>query len=105
MANPNPSPATRFKKGYDARRYIKQADPFRAAIQKYAEAHPEDVDDVVRVAWARARAGSAADRQWLADRGFDKAINRSESGQPGEFDKLDIRFEVIDGRDDGQAAG
>jgi hypothetical protein len=92
MANPNPSPATRFKKGHPGGTGRKP-DPWKAAIN--AVVTEEDRQKIIAVAMSQAKAGDAVARAWLADREGGKAVAREERGEAGEFDRLQVRLKVV----------
>ena len=82
MANPNPSPSTRFKPGNKLGG--RRPQPFAKAIAEVVT--EEEARAIVRAAVELAKAGDARARQWLADRADGKAVARVEQGEPGDFD-------------------
>jgi hypothetical protein len=83
MANPNPSPRTRWKKGQSGNPGGRRTQPLTTALR--AKVTPEVAEQIVDVAISQALAGDAVARAWLADRLEGKAVARTEQGEPGDF--------------------
>jgi hypothetical protein len=95
MPNPNiaeAGKAYRFKPGNPGGG--RKPDPWKAAIE--ATMTEDDRRQIIMVAMSQAKAGDAVARQWLADREGGKAVARQEQGEPGEFDRLQVKLKVVD---------
>jgi hypothetical protein len=86
MANPNPSPATRFKPGNRGGPGGKLRDPLTRAVREAMKA--EDLKRVADMLWSFAMSGNLKAIEMLWDRLEGKAVARQEQGDPGAFDDL-----------------
>jgi hypothetical protein len=86
MANPNPSPATRFRPGHRGGPGGRLRDPLTRAMRERST--PEDIDAIVRTLIDLARAGNLQAIQMIWDRLEGKAVARQEAGDPGAFNDL-----------------
>ena len=86
MANPNPSPATRFKPGNRANPGGRLRDPLTRAIR--AAMTDEDLTAIVETVIAFAKAGKIEYVQMIWDRIEGKVVARQEAGDPGAFNDL-----------------
>ena len=97
MANLNPSPATRFRRGRSGNPGGKVRDPLTQALRaKLTEADAETIAETV-LSFAKAGAPWAVKELW--DRLEGKAVARQESGDPGTWSDLeDVPTEEIQRR-------
>lgn len=93
MANPNPSPATRWKAGQSGNPQGRQAQPLtRAVLDKCT---PERAEKVAEHLWAAAERGDPWAIAQLWDRLEGKPVARTEQGEPGSFDLSGIDSATI----------
>jgi hypothetical protein len=86
MANPNPSPATRFRPGTPGNPGGRLRDPVTRRLRE--KLTPEDLDTILDTVIAFAKAGKAEYVQMIWDRLDGKPVVRQEAGDPGAFDDL-----------------
>lgn len=82
MANPNPSPATRFQPGNKLGG--NRPDPFKAALLRRMT--EEDIEAAADVFIAQFRRGDLNYIREFWDRTAGKAVARNEHGDPGDFE-------------------
>jgi hypothetical protein len=87
MANPNPSPATRFKPGHAGNPGGRLRDPLTRALR--AALTDEDLTAIVETVIAFAKAGKIEYVQMIWDRIEGKVVARQEAGDPGAFTGLE----------------
>jgi hypothetical protein len=87
MANPNPSPATRFSKDRQPENR-RRPDPLLSAVK--AKLSEDDAVAIAERVISDAKAGNLQAVAMLWDRLEGKAIARQEQGEPGEFEALSI---------------
>jgi hypothetical protein len=87
MANPNPSPATRFKPGQSGNPGGRSKTALSDAMLKHLT--PESADQIMSVVTSLALKGEAWAIQMLWDRSEGKPVGRNETGQPGDFTGLE----------------
>ena len=83
MANPNPSPATRFS-GVRQPANRRPPDPLTSALR--AQVTPERAAELAEALWSRALAGEAWAVREVFDRLEGKPVQRNEHGEPGDFE-------------------
>jgi hypothetical protein len=86
MANPNPSPATRFRPGRSGTPGGTARDPLTGALRE--QLTDEALDAIVGALIALARAGSLEAIEMIWDRLEGKVAARQETGDPGAFNDL-----------------
>jgi hypothetical protein len=87
MANPNPSPATRFKPGNTANPGGRPRDVLSRELREALT--PEDRKAIIGTLLAFAKAGKIEHIREVFDRVEGKAIARQEQGDPGAFTGLE----------------
>jgi hypothetical protein len=87
MANPRPSPATRFRQGQSGNPGGKPKDPFLRALR--TRLTDEDAATMLDVLIAMAKSGNLKAIEMLWDRLEGRVVARQEAGDPGAFTGLE----------------